>query len=324
MQEGRIQLDVLATDVAGKPVTGLEPWDFSILDNNQPRKVMTFRAFNGATVKPEQPVEVLLLIDMLNLPFHQVAFVRDQVVQFLQENGGYLRQPVLLVLLTDKGMRVQPRPSVDGNALAEVMRHIQGNISSINPAMGSDGMVERFQMSVRVLASLAENLALRPGRKLLIWVGPGWPLLDRPSEGDQTKNRQRYFDTIMELSTRLREARTVLFSVAPEDAAMNGGQSTTLYQAFLKGVATERQADAGNLALKVLVTQTGGLILGPDNDLAGQISRCIDDANAFYRISFNPPRAETPDEYHELRVQVNKPGVTVRTNTGYYNQSPKN
>ena len=74
------------------------------------------------------------------------------------------------------------------------------------------------------------------------------------------------------------------------------------------------------MALKVLVTQTGGKILGPDNDLVEQINRCIEDANAFYRISFDPPAAEHTDEYHDLKVVVNKPDVTVRTNSGYYNE----
>jgi hypothetical protein len=74
----------------------------------------------------------------------------------------------------------------------------------------------------------------------------------------------------------------------------------------------------------VLVTQTGGLIQGPDNDLVSQINRCIDDANVFYRTSFNPPVPEHPDEYHDLRVVVDKPGLTVRTTTGYYNEPPGN
>ena len=85
---------------------------------------------------------------------------------------------------------------------------------------------------------------------------------------------------------------------------------------------TYRDADFGNLALKVLVTQTGGRILGPDNDLAGQIDRCVEDASAFYRISFDPPAAEHVDEYHDVKIIVNNPGVTVRTNSGYYNNEP--
>lgn len=46
------------------------------------------------------------------------------------------------------------------------------------------------------------------------------------------------------------------------------------------------------------------------------------EANAFYRLSFDPPRAEHADEYHDLKVQVNQPCATVRTNAGYYNQPP--
>jgi len=32
-----------------------------------------------------------------------------------------------------------------------------------------------------------------------------------------------------------------------------------------------------------------------------------------------PPAAE-PNEYHELRVQVDRPGLSGRTTSGYYNQ----
>ena len=92
----------------------------------------------------------------------------------------------------------------------------------------------------------------------------------------------------------------------------------------MKGVPTEKQADVGNLGLKVLATNTGGRILGPDNDLAAQINECVADANAFYRLSIDPPAPEHADEYHDLKVQVNHPDVTVRTNAGYYIEPPGN
>jgi VWFA-related protein len=318
--EGRIHLDVVVTDAAGTPVTGLDPWDFSLIDNDKLRKVLTFRAFNGATVKPDPPVEVILLIDMANLPFQQVAFVRQQVDQFLRANGGHLKEPVSLIVLTSAGIRVQPRPSVDGNALAGVVQKLNGNISTINPAMGGEGLLERFQLSVRQLATIAENEARKPGRKMLIWIGPGWPMLNRPTDDFSERNQQRYFKTIIELSNRLREGRMVLYSVAPEDASMGGGKYDLLYQEFLKPVSLPKQAQPGNLGLKVLVTQTGGVILGPDNDLAAQINRCLADADAFYRISFNPIGAEQANEYHDLKLVVDKPGLTVRTNKGYYDE----
>jgi VWFA-related protein len=324
MSEGHLHLDVVVSDSTGKSVTGLEPWNFKLLDNGSTRKILSFRSFDGVAVKPNPPVEVILLIDTVNLPFQQVAFVRQGLERFLRKNGGHLTQPVSLFLLTSTGMRIQPRPSVDGNALVEVVHQINGNISTINSAMGSDGYLERVQLSVHQLAAIAENEARKPGRKLLIWVGPGWPMLDKPADGFSEKDQRRYFDTIVELSTRLREARTVLYSVAPADSSVGSGRFNFLYQAFLNGVQSAHQATTGNLALKVLVTQTGGKIMGPSNDLAEQIDRCILDANAFYTISFDPPVAERADEYHRIDLQMNQAGLTVRTNTSYYNEPPSN
>jgi VWFA-related protein len=318
---GKIKLDVVVNDGAGKPVLQLQPWDFKILDNNLPRKVLYFRAYNGVTAIPDPPVEVILVVDTLNLPFQQVAFARGEIDEFLRQNGGKLKQPLTLILLTDAGIRFQPRPSTDGNAIASVVDGIKSSVSAINSAMGGDGYVERFQRSAKAMDNIAQNETRKPGRKLLIWVGPGWPTLNRPSDGYTDKEQRRNFDNIVELSTALRQARITAYSVAPSSAAT---PNTLLYKNFLNAVKTYRDADFGNMALKVLVTQTGGKIFGPDNDLVGQINRCIEDANAFYQISFDPPAAEHADEYHGLKVVVNQPSVTVRTNSGYHNEPAGN
>jgi VWFA-related protein len=318
--EGRIHLDVLVSDAGGKPVIGLQPMDFTILDDNQPRKLLSFRSYDGVSVKPDPPVEVILLVDTVNLPFQQISFMHQEIARFLRQNGGHLAQPVSLMLLTEAGLRIQPRPSMDGNALLTVLDQIKGSVHGITAAMGAEGDLQRFQLSLRQMAAIAENEARRPGRKLLIWVGPGWPMLDSPNFSFSDKDQRRYFDAIVELSTRMREARMALYSVAPTNSVVGAGTREFLYKDFLKGVRSPRQADTGDLALKVLAVQSGGRILGPDNDIASQLDGCIADANAFYTLSFNPPSAEHVDEYHDLKVTVSQPGLTVRTSTGYYNQ----
>jgi VWFA-related protein len=312
---------VVVDDAKGKLVPGLEPWDFSLSDNNQPRKILSFRSYDGLAVKPDPPVEVILLLDTVNIPFEQIAFTRQEIAVFLRQDGGHLTHPTSLMLLTEAGLRIQPRPSSDGNALVSVLDQVKGSVHTITAAMGSEGELERLQLSVRQMATIAENEARRPGRKLLIWVGPGWPMLDSKNFTFSDKDQKRYFDSIVELSTRLREARIAVYSVSAPWPGMGGGPDTRfLYQDFLKGVHTARQADTGNLALKVLVAQSGGRILGPDNQLAGQIENCIADADAFYSITFNPSPAEHADEFHDLKITLDKPGMTARTNTGYYNQ----
>ena len=57
-REGRMSLDVVVNDAAGKPVTGLEPWDFKVLDNDRSSKILSFRSFDGMAVRPDPPVEV--------------------------------------------------------------------------------------------------------------------------------------------------------------------------------------------------------------------------------------------------------------------------
>lgn len=317
--EGRIHLDVLVSGADAKPVFGLGPQDFKLLDNNQPRRILSFRSYDGVNVKPDPPVEVILLFDTVNLPFSQVSFIHQEIARFLSQNGGRLAQPVSIMLLTDAGLRVQPRPSVDGKALISVLDQIKGEVHTINGAMGAEGQLERLQLSLRQMTAIAENEGRRPGRKLLVWVGPGWPTLTGNNFSFSDKDQRRYFDAIVELSTRLREARMAVYSIAPANVESTG-EHEFQYQAFLKGVTSARQADTGNLALKVLAFESGGRILGPDNNLVGQINSCVAEANAFYTLSFNPPFAARADEYHDLKVVVAQAGLTARTASGYYNQ----
>lgn len=319
---GRIRLDVAVRDAQDKPVSGLDPSDFQLTDNGQLARILSFRGFDGAAVRPAPPVEVILVIDEVNLPFQQVAFVRSELTRFLNQNNSKLAQPVSLMRMTDKGLRVQPRPTQDGEALVKIVSQIQGEIGYINPAMGGDGALDRFQISERGMATIAENEAPRPGRKLLIWIGPGWPMLEGTRyETPDARNHQRYFDAIVELTNKLREARISVNSVS----GVGGDSSYALfYQRFLKAVASPKQASSGNLALKVLAAHTGGRILGPSNDLVEQINAIISDANAFYSISFNPPASGNPQEYHDLKVQMSKPGLTASTTAGYYFEQPEN
>jgi hypothetical protein len=99
-----------------------------------------------------------------------------------------------------------------------------------------------------------------------------------------------------------------------------GGTGDYRYLDYLKGVKTADKARPGNLDLRVLAVASGGRVLDPSNDLTRQIERCVDDAGAYYRLSFDAPPTERTDEYHEVKVQVDKPGLTARTNAGYYNK----
>src|SRR5580704_2302723 len=81
--EGLIRLDVVVTDKSGKSVPGLKSSDFTLLDNGEPEKVLSFQAFDGITAKPDPPVEVILVIDTFTLAQHQIALAKNEVEKFL-------------------------------------------------------------------------------------------------------------------------------------------------------------------------------------------------------------------------------------------------
>ena len=59
-----IILNVLVTDASGKPVTGLNQSDFTLLDNGQPQKITSFRPLSANA--EGQPLHVILLFDAVN------------------------------------------------------------------------------------------------------------------------------------------------------------------------------------------------------------------------------------------------------------------
>ena len=69
------------------------------------------------------------------------------------------------------------------------------------------------------------------------------------------------------------------------------------------------------MQLEVLAIQSGGRVMEPGFDIAGMIQRCIEGADDFYTLTFGPPRTSTVEEYHDLKVEVDRPDVRVRTNT---------
>ncbi len=324
--EGRIKLDVMVTDKSGKPVPGLDLKDFTLLDNKLPAKILSFQAIDG-TVRPEaadHQVKVILLLDTVNVDFQQVAAERQEIVRFLRLKGSHLAQPMSIYLFTKDGVQFQSELSADGNAVTAALNQVDGQLRIMDRAQGAWGDIDRVLLSVRNLDSIAQNEENNPCLKILIWVGPGWPMLDSAQfQSSSSQGQEQLFDSIVELSTSLREAHIALYSISAQQTVSSGnlyaGSGTFRYEDFLKGVKSAQKASPSNLALKVLAVQSGGRVLPPSNDLASEIDSCIQDANAFYTISFDPPPADKKNEYHDLKLVIDKPGLKALTNTGYYN-----
>jgi VWFA-related protein len=320
--QGTTKLDVMVTDGAGQPVAGLQQQDFTLLDNRKPQPILSFRAVDGNTgdgTAPDPPVQVILLIDMANNLLHNVAYERYQIDKFLKQNGGKLVQPVTLMVLSDQGVQAQPQPSLDGNGVAGGLDRIESSIHTIPVAGGYDA-IERMELSLKALRQIVEVEGQRPGRKLLIWIGPGWPMLENPGYVESEKDRRGQFNVIVELTQQLREARVTLYSINAIDPSSPAQMRSDYYKNFLKGVTSAKQVDSGALSVPVFAVHSGGRVFQSSGDLITLLNGCVAEAKAYYTLGFDPPAADHVDEYHELAVKVDKAGITAHTNTGYYAQ----
>ncbi len=362
--QGLIALDVVVTDRSGKPVTGLAADDFTLLDNGQASKIVSFQAFDGGPDKPSPPVEVILVIDTLNLSFKLALHEQEEAEKFLRQNGGHLAEPVSVYGLNETGLWTLAQVSGDGNVLADEIA--QNRMLPVARRSGSGNTEAAFRsipaqsppalVALKALGEIAMSARGKPGRKLLIWIGPGWGL-GSGSPFFSELDREQLFNAIEWYSTLLREARIALYTLSVGEKLSKAGtyQSAFFYQEFLPPVRAERQASIGNLDRRVLAEQSGGRVVDPhknmatsygyngytmtmsatasratelavqiaDFDLAGEIDSCVEEAAAFYSLTFNPAYTVNTDEYHDLKVEAGRPGqpeLTARTNTGYYDQ----
>jgi VWFA-related protein len=321
-RDGIFRMDVVVTDAAGNPVTDLKASDFTLLDNGQPTRIFTLQSSTGPEARSEPLPELILVLNEDSLP-RAISVVAEKVVAaYLRENGGLLPQPVSLYRVAHDGLYASARPSIDGNALAEeaekrreprlVWRAGAKSLGGF-PMEQSGPAIFRAVGVLGLIATDQRNIA---GRKMLVWFGDSslvsawrWCNLNEP----------------VELSTRLREARIAVNEVllsrpGPERIAEAGNFTTA---------SENKPKEPVKLSVPAIALHTGGLVLESWDNKTGAISwdkfmsgieRCAAEGRAFYSLTFDPPRTDHPDEFHDLAVSVSRAGVIARTFAGYYNQ----
>ena len=348
LNEHRVILNVLVTDASGKPVTGLTQDDFHLRQDQQPLDIATFRPAVGDT--PIAPAHAILLLDMVDSPPKNTLYERKEIEKFLGRNQGHLPYPTSVAVFTGYGIK-SSLPSQDGSLLIGEFRSLAGDVSPFECAPhdlapdqemaaaiygpsylstvqsgaaarhAANCLNRRFELAITSLDRLALRQSDVPGRVILVWIGPGWPqLAGTEFRPDSATIRSGFFHYLVDLSTALREGQVTLDAVSEhgifETAEVLGGHD----EAFIDGTPGADQVTAASLSLPVLAHQSGGQVLEKNKSVADDIAACIADAQSYYALSFNSAPTEQPNEYHSLHVEVDRPGLSVRTNTVYYAQ----
>ncbi len=261
-----VVVDVVATDKNG-PVAGLERDNFTILEDGKPQQIRVFSfqqprlATAPAPVSRPLPENVytniprynvdsslnVLLMDGLNTTLPHQAYVRDEMIKYLEKMPS--GRPVAVYMLGSKLTLLQDFTS-DPQVLKNAVKNLKNYLSPLqdNPTGGPDaellpagavdsglvspGMLnamqsfeqERvaFQTDMRVrytvaaLTSIARSLAGYPGRKNLIWVSEAFPIGIDPNmelTGDSFAGTRSYAAQIAKLADSLIDAQVAMYPI---------------------------------------------------------------------------------------------------------------
>jgi VWFA-related protein len=271
---------------------------------------------SGSSPTGDNTVEAYVLIDTINPQVPTIASVRHDLTVYL-EHAGNLPIPMSLVFLTPDGLKIQGQSSRDAKIL---LANLQSNPTSVRTFQNSgyfsaEALREKSLMAMDVLAV---KLAGKPGRKLVIWVSPGWAEFIFQSSRMSRKDQEKLFSYEAALSVALRAARMTLYSVDTNGAECVTCSRNSYYKNYLKGPHAPKDADHNDLLLQTLAAKSGGKVVTGNNNIAGMIDDCLADAQHYYVLTFEAPPAGHETTFHEIKVQVDKPGAQARTRTGYY------
>lgn len=310
--KNRIILNIAVTDKKGQPITGLQASDFTLLDNGQPKQITAFRPLS-AEVLHWEPTHVVIAIDAINSDLDIVAKERDQVERFLEQNEGRLSNPTTLAFLSDSGLKINQKFSKDGIELAAVLTKLKPTLRTVD-AGTLGGVGERFSMSIGQFTELAAWTAGLPGRKLLLVIGPGWPLLAGVENQSSKVQQQWLFNSIVKFTNGLRQFQVTLYSIDPFDDRV----APFYYRGFLKGVSRVNDVQFPNVALQVIAEHSGGAVVVSSKNILTEVQIAVRDAAAGYQLAFEGAESDVPNAYHSLQVRVDRPETVVRTSAGYY------
>ena len=327
---GLIHLDALVTDPSGKPVSGLRPEDFAILDNGKPEKILSFHESDGTSAKPDPPSGLILVIDDIDIPPKMQDLLLQEhvaVEHYLRKNGGRLTRPVSVYLINGLGLWTVAHPAGDGNAMADDIVHDRLKLirrfgqTQLTALAASAALADTAAMStLKSIGQIATDERRRAGRKLLIWVGPGLSMGKGLYEVRKTM-AQDTLDTICWFSVLMREARIVLFVLTVGENDPRAQLSET--ENYANGYAPGLDPPKGTYMSrdrKVLAVNSGGLVMKGSVAILEQIESCVREADTFYTLTFDPAHADSLNEHHDLKVLMNKPELTARTTAGYFDQ----
>jgi VWFA-related protein len=199
----------------------------------------------------------------------------------------------------------------------------------------------RRQMYTRgtmgALQFIVNHLRALPGRKSLVLFSEGDPSVF-PAEIDTSGDRdssggQEMLNFAHKLVDAANRNSVTIYSIDPRGLQapldIRDQFSASAPEAIAGTIqARTRGVFVSQLGLRELAEKTGGFLVKNTNDITGGFRRIIDDLKGYYLIAYRPdestfdPATRRP-RFHSLKIRVKRPGLQVRSRSGFIGVSGK-
>ncbi len=319
-----VVLDVVVTDKQGANVKHLTKGDFTVYEDKEPQELRSFEEVEpslAATsvaihstaeldkLEPRAPVSILV-IDELTTRFEDLAFARYSLKKYLNNQGDTLQQPTMLISAGYKNIKVIRDYTTSKKEILDALdHHITDYGSLLTKGQNASFANETISAAFIVLAGVANATAGHPGHKNLIWIGRGFPAIDRTEL--TSEDSEKLDATLAAYTSLLRDSRVTLYTIDP------AGLSGSAPAEDENGVVND--PFGGQIDFDTMATSTGGRALHGRNDVDAQIEETVRDGENFYSLTYRPSTvSEEAKPFRSIRVAMKEPGLRATTREGYF------
>jgi len=205
---------------------------------------------------------------------------------------------------------------------------------------------EREQRTQAAMKLVTRRLAGYPGRKNLVWVSAGFPIVvtshvvqlstdsaelaQASTNVPQERSEENYESDLHELASELTDAQISVYSIdahglvgsTTEDASRQGTNAAGFLRTGAEYGAALRASDVdlqrSQDTLRALSTESGGRLFKNGNDLAGAVASSVADGSAYYLLGYYPDNKNWDGKFRKIQVKLNKPDLDIRHRAGYF------
>jgi VWFA-related protein len=315
------------------------------------------RVFTNSEPERSGPTGVtVILLDSLNTDWTDQANATRNVIRFLAQvhpddhiavySIGLTGFRVLHDFTTDasdllaklaswKGEIPRPKSTDTDDPLAMVLSG-KDRASTLNQRRAPVEKVDFGHTipTLRVMELLANRLAGIPGRKNVIWISNGFPMVEWGNEAatvlskhggepvlvrslDPRNNSNTVHDTIGFGDHYSREADQALHLLNSASVAVYPIEARGLV--YHAGTTIASLSDqATEQAMQHVAKQTGGRAFTLTNDVLGAIGTAVDDSRVTYTLGFYPESTRQDGAFHPIAIKLaERRGITLRYRQGY-------